>query len=79
MTLALLLTAVAGAWAQGPVDGTIAWSVGNEASATVSASIKDAISSTGVTTGSGLTVSNADYFDTDMMKYQPATANAGNV
>ena len=79
MTLALLLTAVGGAWAQDPVDGTIAWPVGNEASATVSASIKDAISSTGVTTGSGLTVSNADYFDTDMMKYQPATANAGNV
>ena len=79
MTLALLITAVGGAWAQDPVDGTIAWPVGNEASATVSASIKDAISSTGVTTGSGLTVSNADYFDTDMMKYQPATANAGNV
>ena len=79
MTLALLLTAVGGAWAQDPVDGTIAWPVGNEASATVSASIMDAISSTGVTTGSGLTVSNADYFDTDMMKYQPATANAGNV
>ena len=79
LTLALLITAVGGAWAQDPVDGTIAWPVGNEASATVSASIKDAISSTGVTTGSGLTVSNADYFDTDMMKYQPATANAGNV
>ena len=79
LTLALLITAVGGAWAQDPVDGTIAWSVGNEASATVSASIMDAISSTGVTTGSGLTVSNADYFDTDMMKYQPATANAGNV
>ena len=79
LTLALLITAVGGAWAQEPVDGTIAWSVGNEASATVSASIMDAISSTGVTTGSGLTVSNADYFDTDMMKYQPATANAGNV
>ena len=79
MTLALLITAVGGAWAQDPVDGTIAWPVGNEASATVSASIMDAISSTGVTTGSGLTVSNADYFDTDMMKYQPATANAGNV
>ena len=79
MTLALLMTAVSGAWAQDPVDGTIAWPVGNEASATVSASIKDAISSTGVTTGSGLTVSNADYFDTDMVKYQPATANAGNV
>lgn len=77
--LVLLLTAATGAWAQGPVDGTIAWSVGNEASATVSASIKDAISSTGVTTGSGLTVSTCKYFDTNMMKYQPATANAGNV
>ena len=79
MTLALLLTAVGGAWAQDPVDGTIAWPVGNEASATVSASIKDAISSTGVTTGSGLDVSTGVYFNTGMVKYQPATANAGNV
>ena len=78
MTLALLITAVGGAWAQ-DVDGTIAWSVGNEASATVSASIKDAISSTGVTTGSGLDVSTGNYFDTNMVKYTPATANAGNV
>ena len=78
MTLALLITAVTGAWAQ-DVDGTIAWSVGNEASATVSASIKDAISSTGVTTGSGLDVSTANYFETNMVKYTPATANAGNV
>ena len=78
MTLALLLTAVGGAWAQ-DVDGTIAWSVGNEASATVSASIKDAISSTGVTTGSGLTVESGNYFETNMVKYTPATANAGNV
>ena len=79
MTLALLLTAVGGAWAQDPVDGTIAWPVGNEASATVSASIMDAISSTGVTTGSGLDVSTANYFETNMVKYTPATANAGNV
>lgn len=77
--LVLLLTATTGACAQGPVDGTIVWSVGGEASATVSASIKDAISSTGVTTGSGLTVSTGKYFDTDMVKYRPATANAGNV
>ena len=70
MTLALLLTAVGGAWA---------WSAGNEASATVSASIMDAISSTGVTTGSGLDVSTGVYFNTGMVKYQPATANAGNV
>ena len=79
MTLALLITAVGGAWAQDPVDGTIAWSVGNEASATVSASIKDAISSTGVTTGSGLTVESGIYFETNMVKYTPKTANAGNV
>ena len=79
MTLALLLTAVGGAWAQDPVDGTIAWSVGNEASATVSASIMDAISSTGVTTGSGLTVESGIYFETNMVKYTPKTANAGNV
>jgi len=79
LTLALLMTAATGAWAQGPVDGTIAWPVGNEASATVSASIKDAISSTGVTTGSGLTVNTGKYFNTDMVRYQPATTNAGNV
>ena len=79
LTLVALLAVTTGAWAQGPVDGTIAWSVGNEASATVSASIMDAISSTGVTTGSGLTVSTCKYFDTNMMKYQPSTANAGNV
>ena len=79
MTLALLITAVGGAWATDPVDGTIAWSAGNEASATVSASIMDAISSTGVTTGSGLDVSTGVYFNTGMVKYQPATANAGNV
>lgn len=79
MTLALLITAVGGAWAQDPVDGTIAWPVGNEASATVSASIKDAISSTGVTTGSGLTVESGIYFETNMVKYTPKTANAGNV
>ena len=76
--LVLLLTAASGAWAQ-DVDGTIAWSVGNEASATVSASIKDAISSTGVTTGSGLTVESGIYFETNMVKYTPKTANAGNV
>lgn len=76
--LALLITAATGAWAE-DVDGTIAWSVGNEASATVSASIKDAISSTGVTTGSGLDVSTGNYFETNMVKYTPATANAGNV
>ncbi len=77
--LVLLLTATTGAWAQGPVDGTIAWSEGHEASATVSASIKDAISSTGVTTGSGLNVSTNNYFDTYMVSYRPTTANAGNV
>ena len=79
LTLALLITAVGGAWAQDPVDGTIAWPVGNEASATVSASIKDAISNTGVTTGSGLTVVTATYFDTEMVSYKPSTSNAGNV
>ena len=79
ITLVALLAVTTGAWADGPVDGTIAWSVGNEASATVSASIKDAISSTGVTTGSGLTVVTATFFDTDMVSYQPSTSNAGNV
>ena len=79
LTLVALFAMTTGAWAQGPVDGTIAWSVGNEASATVSASIKDAISSTGVTTGSGLTVESATYLATDMVKYTPTTANAGNV
>ena len=79
ITLVALLAVTTGAWAQGPVDGTIVWSVGNEGSATVSASIKDAISSTGVTTGSGLTIGSGTYFNTDMVKYTPTTANAGNV
>ena len=79
LLLALLMTAATGAWAQGPVDGTIVWPIGDEASATVSASIKDAISSTSVTTGSGLTVGSSIYFDTNMVKYTPTTANAGNV
>ena len=79
LLLALLMTAATGAWAQGPVDGTIVWPIGDEGSATVSASIKDAISSTSVTTGSGLTVGSSIYFDTNMVKYTPTTANAGNV
>ena len=79
LLIVLLLTAATGAWAQGPVDGTIVWPIGDEGSATVSASIKDAISSTSVTTGSGLTVGSSIYFDTNMVKYTPTTANAGNV
>ena len=59
--------------------GTITWHVGNEESGIVADDIADAISSTSVSVGGGLTATEASYFDTNMIKYQPATSNAGNV
>jgi hypothetical protein len=61
------------------VAGTITWPVGNETSGLISDNIKDAISATSVSVGNNLSVSAAKYFDTDMVKYQPGTKNAGNV
>ena len=78
MTLALLLTAVTGAWAD-DISGTISWTVGNEANGTVSSEISSAVESTRLTTGNQMTIGTAKYFNTDMVKYTPATANAGNV
>ena len=78
MTLALLLTAVTGAWAD-DISGTISWTVGNEANGTVSSEISSAVESTRLTTGNQMTIGTANYFNTDMVKYTPATANAGNV
>lgn len=62
------------------VAGTFEWTVGNESSATVSDSIQEAISATGVTVGSGLTNNGTTSYDvTQMVKYQPQTSNAGVV
>ncbi len=61
------------------VAGTINWPVGNEDTPTISADIVSAISSASVSVGSGLTVSTATYFETEMMKYTPTTSNSGNV
>src|SRR5574344_1251738 len=61
------------------VSGKITWNIGNEPSANIEAGIADGISSTSVNTGSGLTVSNATFFDKIMTKYRPLVSNAGNV
>ena len=60
-------------------SGTITWTVGNEESGTVSDDIAKGISSATVSVGSGLTVSTAMYFDTQMVHYTPKTSNAGVV
>ena len=78
MTLALLITAATGAWAD-DISGTISWTVGNEANGIVSSEISSAVESTRLTTGNQMTIGTANYFNTDMVKYTPATANAGNV
>jgi len=82
MMLALSGMASANANAQGgktfeDAEGTIHWPVGNEQSGTVSADIADAISIASVSTGTGLTVETATYFNTQMVKYTPKTSNAG--
>ena len=61
------------------VAGNIYWEVGNEANGALSEGIEGAILGATVSTGSGLTVESAKYFDTNMVKYTPATSNAGNV
>ena len=82
MMLALSGMASANANAQGgktfeDAEGTIYWPVGNEQSGTVSADIADAISIASVSTGTGLTVETATYFNTQMVKYTPKTSNSG--
>ena len=59
--------------------GAVAWLVGNETNGTPTDNISGAISSASVSVGDGLKVESANYFDTDMVKYTPATSNAGNV
>ena len=61
------------------VEGTISWQVGNEAAGTLSDGIEDAISSASVSTGNGLTVKTATYFESTMVHYTPSVTNAGNV
>lgn len=60
-------------------EGTVKWTIGNEQTGTVADNIAEAISTTSVSTGNDLTVETATYFDTQMVKYTPATSNAGNV
>ena len=83
-TLSVLLATVLTATADGGKtfaneDGAVAWLVGNETNGTPTDNISDAISSASVSVGDGLKVESANYFDTDMVKYTPATSNAGNV
>ena len=61
------------------VAGTINWPVGDEQAPTISADIAAAISSASVSAGSDLTISTANYFDTEMVHYTPKNSNAGNV
>lgn len=61
------------------VEGTLSWAVGNEADPSVDAAINGAFSTAGVSTGSGLKVETATYFNIEMTKYTPASDNAGNV
>ena len=82
--LATMLTLLCGSMPAGAqsydnVAGTVHWTVGNEEVGTPSADIADAISVASVSTGSGLKVETATYFDTQMVKYTPATSNSGNV
>ncbi len=65
----------------GPFDnvaGTVNWLVGNEAVATISENIQGGLNAY-VNVGADLTVTTAKYFDTEMVKYQPVTSNAGDV
>lgn len=61
------------------VEGSLTWTVGNEASPTIADTVNGAVSTAGVSTGSGLKVETATYFDHEMMKYTPTASNAGNV
>lgn len=61
------------------VSGNVSWPVGNEESGTVSADIDGTVQYATVTTGDGLNVEQAEYFETQMMKYTPSTSNAGNI
>ena len=61
------------------VGGSVTWAIGNETEATISSGISDAILTTGVTVGSGLTASSKTYLETSMIAYQPTTSNPGIV
>lgn len=60
-------------------SGTVTWTVGNEAKPTISDNVAGAISSTNVSTGKMLTISEKTYFEKKMVQYRPSTKNAGNV
>ncbi|MBR5653448.1 MAG: Ig-like domain-containing protein [Prevotella sp.] len=61
------------------VAGTINWPVGNEETPTIASDIAGAVASATVSVGSDLTATVAQYFNKNMMKYQPTNSNAGNV
>ncbi len=79
VTVTLPVAAQSGGKVFEQVAGAVAWKVGNEAAGTVSPALEGAFSNTSVSTGSEMTISEATYFDKKMMKYRPATSNAGNV
>lgn len=60
-------------------SGTVTWTVGNEAKPTISDNVAGAISSTNVSTGKMLTISEKTYFEKKMVQYRPSTKNAGNI
>ena len=59
--------------------GSVTWTVGNEATPTISSEVSEAFMATDFTVGSDLTASSATYFNTNMIAYMPATSNAGAV
>jgi pectin methylesterase-like acyl-CoA thioesterase len=61
------------------VAGSVTWTVGNEATPTISSEVSEAFMATDFTVGSNLTASSATYFNTNMIAYTPATSNAGAV
>ena len=67
----------------GDAEGTFAWLVGNEASATITSAKSDCVTKTEVATGTGLTIGTKNNYDANngntMVTYIPSTANAGNV
>ena len=63
----------------GDVTGSVTWALGNETEATISSGISDAILTSGVTVGSGLTATSKTYLETSMIAYQPTTSNPGAV
>ena len=58
-------------------SGTITWLVGNETSGTAAEGIEVGLSAATVSIGSGLTVENVTYFDTQYRALANSTASRG--